>query len=140
MLPCSIKVAGKKRKCRIIYFKRTSWSGVPAGVERNECDLVRSAFLAQPRLKKLSAAVPNKTRPDQYAYIIGPARLKLNIEVVALRTHLVDVKVGNSMLQRYSTASTSVRNVWLHPGYGVYVSWVSLLGNAVEAPLQLGRC
>jgi large subunit ribosomal protein L2 len=109
---------GNKRKYRIIDFKRTSWSGVPALVERIEYDPVRSAFIALLRHKKLCAAVPNKTRPDRYAYIICPAGLELDTEVIASRTDPVDVKVGNAMLLRYIPVGTKIHNIELQPGHG----------------------
>jgi large subunit ribosomal protein L2 len=112
------KGGGSKRKYRIIDFKRSSWSGIPALVERIEYDPVRSAFIALLRHKKLCAAVKNKVRPDRYAYIICPAGLELNSEIIASRTDPVDVKVGNAMLLRYVPVGSRVHNIELQPGHG----------------------
>jgi large subunit ribosomal protein L2 len=109
---------GKKRKYRIIDFKRTAWSDISGVVERIEYDPIRSALIALLRHKKLCAAVPNKTRPDRYAYIICPAGLELNSEVIASRTEAVDIKVGNAMLLRYIPVGTKVHNIELQPGHG----------------------
>lgn len=109
---------GNKRKYRIIDFKRTAWSGVPALVERIEHDPIRSSLIALVRHKKLCAAVPNKTAPERYAYIVCPAGLELDSEIVASRTDAVDVKVGNAMLLKYIPVGTLVHNIEMQPGHG----------------------
>lgn len=109
---------GNKRKYRMIDFKRSAWSGVPALVERIEHDPIRSSLIALVRHKKLCAAVPNRTPPERYAYIICPAGLELNSHIIASRTEPVDVKVGNAMLLKYIPVGTLVHNVEMHPGHG----------------------
>jgi large subunit ribosomal protein L2 len=109
---------GNKRRYRFVDFKRTSWSGVPGKVERVEYDPNRSAFIALVRHKKLCQAVPNKVRPDRYAYIICPAGLEIDAEIIASRTEAVDVKVGNAMLLKYIPVGTLIHNIEMQPGHG----------------------
>lgn len=112
------KGGGNKRKYRIIDFKRTSWEGIPGIVERIEYDPNRSSFIALVRHKKLCRAVPNKVRPDRYAYILCPAGLRVGQEIIASRNEAVDVRVGNAMTLRYVPVGTLVHNIELLPGRG----------------------
>lgn len=103
---------------RIIDFRRSAWESIPGMVERIEYDPNRSAFIALVRHKKKSKAVPNKVRPDRYAYILCPAGLQVGQEVIASRISRVDVKTGNAMTLRYVPVGTKVHNIELRPGYG----------------------
>lgn len=109
---------GNKRNYRIIDFRRTAWDGIPGIVERIEYDPNRTSFIALVRHKKKCAAIPNKVRPDRYAYILCPAGLKIGQEVIASRKQSVDVKVGNAMTLRHIPVGTFIHNVELHAGRG----------------------
>lgn len=112
------KGGGNKRLYRIIDFKRTAWESIPGIVERIEYDPNRSALIALVRHNTKCKAVPNKVRPDRYAYIICPAGLQIGQEVIASRSTRVDVKTGNAMTLRFVPVGTKVHNIELRPGYG----------------------
>lgn len=109
---------GNKRNYRVVDFRRTAWDSIPGIVERIEYDPNRSSFIALVKHKKKCPAVPNKVRPDRYAYILCPAGLRLGQEVIASRKQPVDVKVGNAMTLGHIPIGTFIHNVELTAGKG----------------------
>lgn len=109
---------GNKRKYRMIDFRRTAWSDIPGRVCRIEYDPNRSSFIALIKHHKMCKAIADKQRPDKMSYIVCPAGLRLEQEVIASRTQVVDVKIGNAMLLKYIPIGTLIHNIELQPGHG----------------------
>jgi len=95
---------GHKQRMRIIDFKRRKW-GVPAIVESIQYDPLRSAHIALLKYKD-----------GEWAYIIAPAKIKVNQEIIA--GEQVPPEIGNAMPLASMPTGTIIHNVELHPGRG----------------------
>lgn len=113
---------GNKQFYRVIDFKRNKFD-VPAKVVAFEYDPIRTA-----RIALLAYADGEKK------YIIAPAKLQLNDEVISSK-EFVKVNVGNATLLENIPIGSFVHNIELTPGRGAEMarsagSWAKLM--AVE--------
>lgn len=96
---------GHKRSYRKVDFKRRSFFGSPASVERMEYDPNRTAFIALVSYED-----------GAKSYILAPQRLKVGDVVVSAEK--ADIKPGNAMLLKNMPVGTIVHNIELKEGKG----------------------
>lgn len=95
---------GKKRKYRIIDFKRDKYN-IPGKVAAIEYDPNRSAHIA------LVHYADGEKR-----YILAPVGLKVGAEVMSGEN--AEIKVGNALPLRLIPAGSVIHNIELYPGRG----------------------
>ncbi len=113
---------GSKRFYRIIDFKRDKFD-IPAKVEAFEYDPNRSAKIALLKYKD-----------GEKRYIIAPAELKVNDELISSKSK-VKIKPGNSTTLENVPIGSFVHNIEMVPGRGAAIArsagnWAKLM--AVE--------
>jgi len=99
------KGGGRKRKYRIIDFKRTDKLGIPAKVLSLEYDPCRTCFISLVEYED-----------GEKRYILAPYNLKVGDKIICDKK--AEIKVGNRMQLKYIPVGTEIYNIELIPGRG----------------------